>query len=158
MIYSLQKNGSESDHESDHASAEEGGKPLFSGQKEWVRGFNSSFVRTLKGAEEYHLGSTGWDDFVRQSGIEEDNEEEKNALITSGLGTPEMIAMLVAASNTVELEAGSEHGGQSIPTATATTTGTATGDVFAQPDVSALSALADIASQRRPDEQNKSVS
>lgn len=69
-----------------------------------MRGFNSSFVRDLTGAAEYERASSGWDDFVQRAKMGgEVKEIREEGSPFAGRSAPEIIAMLIAATGTVEL-------------------------------------------------------
>lgn len=75
-----------------------------------MRGFNSSFVRTLKGAEEYDRAITGWDDFVRRAAagkqvlVTDENAPPPPPPASDAVDGIDVMAMLVDATNTVERE------------------------------------------------------
>ena len=62
-----------------------------------MRGFNSSFVRTLEGAEEYNRGSTGWDEFVRRAAQGQHDEN-----VPPPAPDADVMAILLAATDKVE--------------------------------------------------------
>ncbi|KAA8643127.1 uncharacterized protein ATNIH1004_009889 [Aspergillus tanneri] len=127
--------------ETDGSETEAERGPIIPPAKEFVRGFNSSFVQDTAGAAAYERGHAGWDDFVQRAKLGDDIDpqmkEMGNAGPFSGLSAREIIDLLLQATGIVEVRQGGAIEKQAPP-------------VVANVRPTALSALADIAAAELP--------